>query len=117
MTIYDQHNTAFKNVSAYSISCNGERIGSIAFKRGQAITCYLHIFGIEMSRGKAGGGGYDRHSAAAYDAATRFKSYDGADPRIAPVLAQVQAALKEGAGAGSWDRDLRAAGFDVWQAV
>lgn len=115
--IYEQHQAAFKNVQAYVITLGNERIATVAFKRGNAITCYFHLFGLQMERGRAGGGGYDRNSAAFYDAANKVKVKDGARPEDAHRLELFKKAAKDGNGGSHWDRALREAGFNVWEAV
>lgn len=117
--IYEQHTAAFKNISAFVIcDKSGNRVATIAFKYGNAVTCYLHIIGLEMTKGRANGGGYDRKSAAARDAVlkTHAGSYDdikwfGEDRKA------ITQALIEGDKGGSWDSCLRDAGYVVHQAV
>lgn len=65
--IYDRHKAAFASVEAFVILHNGERVASIAFKfpRDGAgrLYAYVHRYGLEMVRGFAAGGGYDKRSA------------------------------------------------------
>lgn len=117
-TIYDAHDKAFSQVSAYTIAKDGERVATIAFKfpRDGAgrLQAFVHWLGVAMVRGYASGYGYDKQSAACSVAAKRvpLKDCDG-DTTDATVFA---AALSPDNGY-SWDRRLRDAGFDVWQAV
>lgn len=111
--IYEQHAKAFRGVSAYTIARNGERIASVAFKHGARCTCYFHIFGLQMAKGWADGGGYDKASAAAHSAVNRI-DHNGYPEHVA-IADEIRAAIKD--QGYSWDRDLRDAGFDVWQAV
>jgi hypothetical protein len=108
--IYKQHETAFKGVSAYVIaSPTGERVATIAFKyaaSGLRTTCYMHWLGSPMVKGIASGGGYDKASAAAWEAAKRL------DLRPDHLF---KAAIKD--QGRHWDQDLKAAGFNVLQAV
>ena len=122
--IYDQHRAAFANVSAYIVMKNGERIASVAFKypRNGAgrLYAYVHVFGTEMVRGFAGGYGYDKHSAAVEDAIRKAGSTEPGHLRSAwldTVDAIRSAILDTNAGGQYWDRRLRDAGYDVWQAV
>jgi len=77
--IYQQHTNAFSNVSAYVLMNEGEQIGKIAFKFPKdgagRLWCYFHLHGVEMSRGYAGGYGYDKRSAAAQNAIENMKRY------------------------------------------
>lgn len=58
-TVYQLHDKAFANVSAYVIAKDGERVATIAFKfpRDGAgrLYVYVHWFGLQMVRGWAGG--------------------------------------------------------------
>lgn len=118
--IYDQHRAAFANVSAYVVlDKKGERAASVAFKYPRdgagRLFCYLHIFGGPMVRGFAGGGGYDKHSAAASAAASKLKLESYYEESQADVTAIRAALLVD--GGSSWDGMLRDAGYNVLQAV
>lgn len=118
--IYDQHRATFANVSAFVILKDGDRVATIAFKFGAAVTVYAHWIGLEMVRGRAGGGGYDRKTAACADAARKIKF--NADPerfnidRKPEDRAAFTAALSTDCGQ-DWNRKLEDAGFTVLQAV
>lgn len=119
--IYDQHSAAFANVSAYVVVKDGERIASVAFKYPRdgagRLYAYVHVFGTEMTRGFAAGGGYDKRSAAVEDAVRRIKAPGLGWAGDADVIAIRGAILNPNAGGQYWDRRLRDAGYDVWQAV
>lgn len=70
--VYDQFDRAFAKVEAYAILHDGKPVARIALKHGAAVTAFVHWIGSEMARGTAGGGGYDRASAACAHAAQRF---------------------------------------------
>jgi len=76
----------------------------------------VHWLGTEMVRGYAGGGGYDKHSAACAAAVSRMKAPD--DPARAPAVSWYlfQEAARKNDGY-TWRQNLESAGFDVWQAV
>lgn len=118
-TIYEQHDKAFERVSAYVIAQEGKKIGTIAFKfpadGAGRLYCYLHVLGTQMARGAASGGGYDKRTAAAFDAAHKIdlKTANREGDRLCAIA--VRDAIKD-AGYG-WQHDLEAAGFAVWQAV
>lgn len=120
--IYQLHAQTFRHVAAYVITDDkGERVATVAFKyaeSGLRTTCYLHVIGFPMARGYASGGGYDKASAAAHVAANRVVYQGGLDAseqvRFDMVRRLVGAIKDEGR---SWDGDLRAAGFNVLQAV
>lgn len=121
--IYDQHDAAFRNVSAYVILKGDKVVAKVAFKFGGAVTAYVHWIGVEMTKGRAGGGGYDRQSAAVAYAARKairdFKPKAEHHPDV-DTDAFTRAtffritALDEGK---HWDNALRDAGFTVIQAV
>ena len=111
--IYDQHRAAFASVSAYVVCQDGDRVATIAFKYPRdgagRLYAYVHWLGLEMARGAAAGGGYNKHSAACAIAARGIAAKRG---EAAPFVA----ALEKDDGA-NWDRHLRDAGFQVWSAV
>lgn len=114
--IYRQHDASFSAVSAYVIAKDGKRVATVAFKfpRDGAgrLLAYVHFLGLKMVRGWASGGGYDKRSAACADAARRINNTGGDGEAFLPFYT----ALAKDDGYG-WDRNLRDAGFDVWQAV
>ena len=115
--IYEQHDAAFNRVAAYVIARNGERVATIAFKfpadGAGRLYAYVHWLGLEMVRGHASGGGYDKRSAACSVAARQIIdcAVHGEDD-----LSRFRRALTPDDGY-TWDRRLRDAGFTVWQAV
>lgn len=119
--IYEQHQAAFRQVSAYVIvSQSGDRIASIAFKFPKdgagRLYCYFHLFGTEMVRGHANGYGYDKKSAAVSNALEKLKVSDGCDPGVQKLMVVLQSHGSE-MDAGNWDNVLRNAGYNVFQAV
>jgi hypothetical protein len=118
--IYDQHQAAFTNVSAFVIAKNGERVATIAFKfpRDGAgrLYAYVHWLGLPMVRGFANGYGYDKRSAACSSAAGRMIAGKEVAEADHISFRAFTGALKMDDG-NYWDRRLRDAGFDVWQAV
>jgi hypothetical protein len=123
--IYAQHEAAFSNVSAYVITDEaGNRVATIAFKfpRDGAgrLWCYLHIIGIEMARGYAGGYGYDKKSAASASAAQKIGRYSDEDCKKYEVNNVARDAIVEALdhyGGENFDTRIRNAGFYIFQAV
>ena len=122
--IYEQHRATFRNVEAFVICRDGERVATIAFKYGNAVTAYVHWIGLEMVKGRAGGGGYDRRSGACNDASRKLLAmFQG--PQTVPDRARAldggfeafTKALRDGASGAGFDRCLHDAGFTVFQAV
>jgi len=129
-SIYDQHRTAFANVSAYVVMRDGQRVATIAFKYPRdgagRLYAYVHWVGTPMVRGFAAGGGYDKHSAACASATGKMPDtlpttcyadgtpHHGESERA--LYADFIQAMREDGGR-RWDDALRAAGFVVRQAV
>lgn len=123
-TIYQQHEAAFANVSAFVLMRDGVRVGTVAFKYPNdgagRLWCYLHIHGLPMVRDYAGGYGYDKASAAFYGAAkkqamVKLESWQTMDRTEDRALASL--CLKDWKNGYDWKDNLRNAGFAVLQAV
>jgi len=119
--IYDQHRAAFSNVSAYVITYAGERVATVAIKfpRDGAgrLYSYVHWLGVPMVRGFAGGGGYDKRTAACASAARKLPEhlpagYDAAADAYSRFVDVMRAD-----GGLDWNTALTGAGFTVFQAV
>jgi len=125
--IYDQHDAAFQNVSAYVVMRGADRVATIAFKfpRDGAgrLYSYVHWIGLEMVRGRASGYGYDKRSAACSVAAKNLLATFQAPRKARERALALDAGFKEFTaalatdGGKIWDSELRDAGFTVWQAV
>lgn len=127
MTIYEQHDKAFNAINAFVIAHDAgkgiERLATIAFKRGATgnVKCFFHQLGYAMQSGNAGGGGYDKMSAAFYDAAGKnyknvLNAPDTTDQDKDHALAILEAA-KAGNGSSHWHNALRDAGYHLLQAI
>lgn len=127
--IYDQHDAAFAHVSAFVVVKDGARVATVAFKfpRDGAgrLYAYVHWIGAQMVRGFAAGGGYDKKTAACADATRKQRltykvgedgegRYQSYEPAGAEAAFWHALSLN---GGRDWDRALRDAGFEVWQAV
>lgn len=123
--IYDQYKAAFAQVEAYVILRDGERIASIAFKFPKdgagRLYAYVHWYGLEMVRGHASGGGYDKRSAACSVAARKLPQLPReCTDRVTlgdAYFIDFRRALIEGDNGAGFDRCLRDAGFEMLQAV
>ena len=126
--VYDQHNSTFAKVSAYVILAEDRtRAATIAFKMpadgAGRLWCYLHILGMPMVRGFAGGYGYDKKSAAASAAAHKLpaaRKAQAADGGMRPDIDTACAAIFEALrndGGYDWSRELENRGLTVLQAV
>ena len=122
--IYDQYSAAFNSVEAYVICIGGDRVAKIAFKHGAAVTAYVHWIGLDMVKGRADGGGYDRRSGACNSAAHKlldvFQGRQSVPDRVRAIDNGFEffvKALIDGSSGVGWDRCLCDAGFQVFQAV
>ena len=92
--IYDQHRAAFSNVSAYVVMHGGERVATVAIKYPRdgagRLYAYVHWLGVPMVRGFAGGGGYDKRSAACASAARKL---DLSPPVVTRAVAELETRL------------------------
>ena len=118
--IYEQHRAAFRNVAAYVVMRDGERVATVAFKYPQdgagRLYAYVHWIGSPMVRGCASGGGYDKATAACSAAVANrgLRNYADHDGPLSAI--KFVQALDADRGP-TWDSALREAGFIVWQAV
>lgn len=110
MTVYDQHNATFRNVSAYVVMKGARRVGTVAFKNGTGCQVFAHWIGSTMIRATAGGGGYDRHSSACAKAARKASHNGDVDAKAFWAALAID-------GGSDWSRELERAGFAVFQAV
>ena len=119
--IYEQHDKAFKGVSAFIIAREGVRVATVAIKfpadGASRLYAYVHWLGLEMVRGSANGYGYDKRSAAVSNALTLIKPAEGEElPMERDNLNRFIGACLE-MDSQDWTRALEKAGFTVWQAV
>jgi hypothetical protein len=124
--IYEQHKAHFALVEAFVVLKDNERVATVAFrfpKDGAGrLYAYVHWIGVEMVRGHAAGGGYDKRTAAC-SSAVAYMASKALHKRIvfragltAPDYQAFRDALAADRGP-TWDSALRAAGFTVLQAV
>jgi len=124
--IYEQHKAAFSQVSAFVIidPTTGGRVATVAIKfpRDGAgrLYAYVHWVGLEMVRGFASGGGYDKRTAAVASAAQKLPLGLDAETgvRVDPMHHYndfKRAAEKD--GGEDWTRAVEKAGFVVIQAA
>lgn len=115
MKIYDQHATAFANVSAYIIMKDGERVATIAIKFPKdgagRLHAYVHWIGVPMVRGMAGGYGYDKRSAAVREA------FRNIDPGARTECEAFKTTMLDGPDGMEWPMILSRGGYAVLQAV
>ena len=119
--IYHQFDTSFANVSAFYITdADDTRVGRICIKFPKdgagRLYAYVHVYGSRMVRGSAVGYGYDKRSAAVWDAAGNLRSNEDDVPATPDHLAMWKAALMKDSGA-EWTRKLEAAGYRVHQVI
>lgn len=118
--IYDLHEAAFRDVSAYVVAngATGERVATIAFKyarSGLRTTCYLHVLGTPMVKAFASGGGYDKASAALHYATKKLREGDTCSPLAKAHMDVFKRIIKD--EGQSWEREVRDAGYNLLRAV
>jgi hypothetical protein len=113
---YAAFDRAFSNVSAYIILHSGAAVGRVAFKHGASVQCYAQIWGAEMTRGKAGGGGYDRASAAAGQAFAIMSTDADTLPDAKAHVDAIKDAMA-GPDGQRWASRIEAAGYTVQHVI
>lgn len=124
-SIYDLHDKAFSQVSAYVVMRDGEKVATIALKFPKdgagRVYAYVHWLGVPMVRGFAGGYGYDKRSAAVASACQKAIADHANDaPEEATPNHFARATFfreLQSDGGEYFDRKLEKAGFTVLQAV
>lgn len=122
--VYKQHEAAFRDVSAWVICKDGERVATVATKvggrtspNGLTVYAYVHVIGLPMVRGIARGGGYDMTSAAVLAACHKIHA-SGRREEPAEVLAVGRDLCNGLKDSGRyWYDQLRDMGYQVWEAV
>ena len=132
INIYDAHRKAFTNVSAWVILDAQDRtVATVAVKYGARVAAFTHYIGVTMTRGSAGGGGYDRQSAAVQDGFAKAIAHNPKairedwqkDANWVKFERETQSALDAFRQAlnshdGShWYQNLERAGYHVLQAI
>jgi len=126
--VYNWSARAFRGVRAWVIveKYSGKHIANVSMKYPQdgsgRLYVYLHIIGLDMVRGSAAGGGYDKGSAAMEKATEavkapafelleneRYCTIDRHRRTIADTMAKN--------GGWAWQDRIEAAGYAVFQAV
>ena len=130
--IYDAHRKAFANVSAWVIlDAQGAQVATVAIKYGARVTAFTHYIGVTMTRGSAGGGGYDKETAAVQDGFAKAIAHDPKAarsdwqdrPEYLAMERDTQSALDAFRQALNshngyyWYQNLERAGYRVLQAV
>ena len=130
--VYDAHRKAFTNVSAWVIlDAQGDKVATVAIKYGARVTAFTHFLNVPMTRGSAGGGGYDRESAAVQDGFAKAIAHDPKAvrddwqnrPEYLAMERDAQSALDAFRQALTrsdgyhWHQNLERAGYRVLQAV
>lgn len=108
-------------MSAYVVMWGGERVATVAIKYPRdgagRLYSYVHWLGVPMVCGYAGGGGYDKRTAACANAARKLpeslpEGYDKNGDAYSAFLA----IMREDGGL-DWNSALTRAGFTVLQVV
>lgn len=120
--VYEQFDAAFSNVSASALlDKEGNYKGKVCFKFPKdgagRLYAYVHLFGLEMSRGFAGGYGYDKKSAAVCDAVAKIKEYEPVNPELPVQGWELTHANGLNATKDAWQSAFKSIGGKDWQDV
>lgn len=114
--VYDKFDAAFRHMQAACLILEGQNVGRIALKYGHACTAFVQVWGAPMQTGRAGGGGYDRATAAIEAAARKLQPEQvNAERRLEreAMLRLCTAFGPEARDGIAWASRLEAAGFTV----
>ncbi len=120
--IYEQHAAAFARVSAFAVMRDGKQVATVAIKFPQdgagRLYAYVHVIGAHMVRGSASGGGYDKRSAAVYDACKALR-HGGGGYRDADTAAAIELFRDAAPSMDScdWTSALASVGLQAWQVI
>lgn len=124
---YNQCDAAFRDIWAGVVMKGAERVATISIKiggrsspNGLTVTAYVHVIGLPMQKGIARGYGYDMKTAAIAAAARKIPAIpEGNILRVQrPEVCEAADAFKALQDAGhDVPHQLRAMGFEFWQAV
>lgn len=114
MSTYDKFDAAFRGVSAYAILKDGKPVGRAVFKHGGRCTVYFQAWGAAMVTASAGGGGYDRATAAVESAAAEIICDDDS---AWPTVQEIKDAIANGPEGYRWQSRLEAVGFTVANVI
>lgn len=126
--IYEQHKAAFPHVAAWVVVdkiCDPvATVATISIRypvKGDRLWAYVHLRGVDMVRGWADGGGYDKTSAAVAEAIMKIPEYPGAKPDGYGAGVNANRKLMRQAvehmDSSTWTRELERVGLIVLQAV
>lgn len=119
--IYDAHDKAFANVSAWVIlDAQGTKVATVAVKfpkdGASRLWAYVHWIGAHMERASASGYGYDKRTPAVISALLKA-NFDRPEQWDTPAeLDDLKSKLDPHSGYG-WERQISDAGYQVLQAV
>jgi hypothetical protein len=115
--IYDRFDAAFRHVSAFAILKDGKHVANVCLKHGGAVTAFVHWIGLEMTTGRAGGGGYDKASAAVVAAARKTKGGDAPKATQLDGDAFIGALIDGPTESAGWQRALEQRGYTVCNVI
>lgn len=114
--VYDQFDRATANILAVAILLDGAAVGRVVIKFGASATAFVHLTGSEMSTARAGGGGYDKASAAVRGAIEKLDETI-ADTKRAALISGLKAAEKAEGGGADWTTVFARAGFTIANVI
>ena len=130
--VWDQYDTAFKQVTAFAVLFDDgtvdhltapAHVANIVIKYprdgGGRVVAFVHWLGREVVRGSAGGGGYDKTSAALHEAGRKLAAKPKSDSEARPeVLAALASLLVDADSGQNWERSIGdAEGFSLLRVI
>ena len=115
--IYDQFDKATSNTTAVALIYAGRVAGRIVIKFGAAATAYVQIWGVEMTNGRATGGGYDKATAAVEAAVAKGKGLSAGDNISAANALWALRSAFDGADGRGWEQRLETCGFTIARVI
>lgn len=130
--VWDQYDTAFKQVTAFAVLFDDQtldfmtvpaHVANIVIKHPRdgagRVVAFVHWLGREVVRGSAGGGGYDKTSAALHEAGRKLASKPKSDSEARPeAMAALGALLVDADNGQNWERTIGdAEGFTLLRVI
>lgn len=116
--IYSKFDAATREVTAQALLFNGQPVGRIVIKYGNAATAFVQIWGAPMATARATGYGYDKASAAVMDAIGKLaETPDERDAIACQAFERIKRIASDWKGGTRYASALEAAGFTIANVI
>lgn len=122
-SVYQKFESAFPNVSAYTILKDGEHVANITLKHPKdgvgRLQCFMHIPSTEMQNAFVSGCGYDKRSAAIHKTAKQYKEFiaNNSKYKLKPSEDELLELLSSYEASNGWSDELYRNGFNVINVI